>query len=242
MLDWVARTPALLQIGDTALLPAPGQIDLAALGQQLAATARLGRRFELLVAALLSGSGRYQILAQDCQITAQGRTLGAPDLIVRDLRCGEIEHWELTVKFYLGLASGWLGPGKRDWLEQKAAHLKTRQLPLLARPEAQAWLATKGWQPARSRLCSRGILFGDGPSYPWLSPGHQQGQWFEAGKLPDGDWRALARWQWIATTPSSELAAFTGQCQAPIMVQDGRSGLRHMVVPAGWPNNEKGEP
>ncbi|WP_051012877.1 DUF1853 family protein [Gallaecimonas xiamenensis] len=241
MVRWVLNRPPLLALGKSAHLPAPGQLDLEALAQQLGRTQRLGQRFEWLVAAILAGSGRYQILAKDSPLVVDKRTLGAPDLILRDNHSGQLEHWELTVKFYLGLPQGWLGPGQRDWLEHKASHLARQQLPLLSTPQAQGWLAERGWAISERRLLSRGLLFGQGPAHDWLAQGHEQGSWFRLGELPAGRWYGLARWQWLAEVDTAQLVPFNGITDQPLMLLDANTGLRHMLVPSDWPQ-EKGEP
>ncbi|WP_115718719.1 DUF1853 family protein [Gallaecimonas mangrovi] len=242
MLNWLCHSPALLSIGDSACLPNPGHIDLERLAEDLAKTARLGKRFELLVSAVVESSGQYQILARDQAITVNKRTVGAPDLLLKNLSNGQLEHWELTVKFYLGLEKGWLGPGQKDWLENKAAHLAQQQLVLLNRPETQPWLKQYGDKVSSTRLLSRGILFGEGPDYGWLAKGYRHGNWYKPSTLPQRPWRQLSRWQWISNTNDVALPLLAMPIQAPIMLQDPQSQQRHMLVPENWPDNVKGEP
>ncbi|WKE63948.1 DUF1853 family protein [Gallaecimonas kandeliae] len=236
MLDWVANSPPLLDLGPEPELPLVDSSDLAGLGLRLGQCRRLGQRFELLVAHLIEHNSRYRLLARDLPIRSGGLTLGAPDLIVEDCHSGDIEHWELTVKFYLGLPEGWLGPGRQDWLEDKAEHLRQHQLPLLTKPAAEPWLAEKGWRIKRSRLLSRGLLFGQGPRHPYLAAGHGQGLWFHASALPKGDWYALPRWQWLAKLDEANLEPL-GSERGPVMIvrQEGGQWRRHFLVPDGWP-------
>ncbi len=237
MLDWLIRTPALLQLAPEPELVAHPEVDLPLLARRLSGQRRLGKRFETLVAAWIDADPRYQLLCQDQAIHLAGRTLGAPDIIVRDRHSGEIEHWELTVKFYLGLPQGWLGPGRNDWLEQKVAHLRQHQLPLLEKPEALPWLQQKGWRISRHRLLSRGMLFGPGPERDYLHPNRQQGRWYAADDLPSADWLELERWQWMARVDYSELKPLRTEISHPLLIARQHQGRlqRHFVVPTGWP-------
>ncbi|WP_341503893.1 DUF1853 family protein [Gallaecimonas sp. GXIMD4217] len=237
MLDWVIRSPALLGLAPEPALCGQPRVDLAALAQALGREKRLGKRFEVLVAAWLAADHRYELLSQDEAIHVGGRTLGAPDLIVLDKETGSLEHWELTVKFYLGLEAGWLGPGKRDWLEEKAAHLATHQLPLLQKAEARDWLEARGWRIDNRRLLSRGMLFGHGPHRDYVRPEHAQGHWYQAHNLPRGDWFELERWQWIAKVELEELRPLRKAIDRPLMIaREANACLeRHFVVPTGWP-------
>ncbi|WP_406667930.1 DUF1853 family protein [Gallaecimonas sp. GXIMD1310] len=238
MLRWVIGQPPLLAlVAEPAALSLTG-VDTKTLAAALSQERRLGKRFEVLVHALLEASDRYQVLAADEAIRINGQTLGAPDLIVRDLASGTIEHWELTVKFYLGLPQGWLGPGQRDWLEHKAARLANHQLPLLSRPELVPWLTQRGWHIHQRRLLSRGVLFGQGPRHNWLDRRHSQGQWWYPEQWPAAlALRPLARWQWLAEVAWEALPELT-EIHQPTMVM-AADGSRHMLVPRQWPELKK---
>jgi len=92
--------------------------DPARLEQLLAAQKdrRLGNYFETLWAYALELHPRYQLIERNLQIHDGERTLGEMDFIVHDQLSGRCAHWELAIKFYLGIGNtrnhaAWHGPG-----------------------------------------------------------------------------------------------------------------------------------
>ncbi len=91
---------------------------------------RLGLRFEgLLGFWLLDQSGpwhEYDVLGQNIQLKDAKRTIGEMDLILRNHASGQIEHWELSLKFYLGENHfepfDWRGLNDRDTFGRKIRH------------------------------------------------------------------------------------------------------------------------
>lgn len=130
--DWLAtldRDPAPLQ---QALALRPG---------------RLGSYFEGLLDAWLAWPGNplYRRLYHGLPVRVGKRTVGELDFLVEERASGEIQHWEVAVKFYLGIAPGghaadWVGPGLRDRLDLKLDRLRGHQLPLADTPDAAGLL------------------------------------------------------------------------------------------------------
>ena len=161
------------------------------------ANRRLGLYFERLWSYWLQHNERYRLLASNLQVMDNGVTLGEFDCIVHDTAADEIEHWELAVKFYLGIpplaaAQHWFGPHVKDRLDRKFRHLVDKQLPLSQTRPGQLTCQQQGWTVTRRRLISKGRLY-----YPWphhdqapacIDPRHLHGYW-----MGQSEWRRLGR-------------------------------------------------
>ena len=125
---------------------------------------RLGNYFETLWAYWLEANQRYDLLARNLPIREGGDTLGELDFIVRDNLSGLNYHWEVAVKFYLGVADTrqpdhWYGPGRRDRLDLKLKHLRERQSQICHLPQTQELLSEKGIDVAGCAVILKGRLF-----------------------------------------------------------------------------------
>lgn len=265
-LRWLIEDPPLLRVP-------PDVEDGGALLRQLtdrprnlrrAATAlssltpprRLGHHFENLVATALAHSERFEVVARNLALRDSGATLGELDLLVRDRADGALCHWELALKFYLGLPGepgheGWPGPDPRDQLSRKASHLYNRQLRRSQEPTVAALLAERGWTVQRRVLLTRGRLFypmWDAPAAPDVAdPEHRRGEWWRESDAPDrGRPVPHSRWHlptlfdtrtaYLAGTASRDyLEPYRiGRQRSPEMLvtEDNRIGF---LVPDHWP-------
>lgn len=162
---------------------------------------RLGSRFESLLAFWLAwpDNPAYRLLARNLPIRDAGRTLGELDFLVHDRHAGVLQHWEVAVKFFLGVRPGgatcdWIGPGLRDRLDLKLTRLHTHQLRLCRTVPARAQLSAMGLEAPTPVCLVKGRLF-----YP---AGVNVGTWAPADATPDhlqGWWQNSAglctRWQ-----------------------------------------------
>ena len=103
-------------------------------------------------------------MQRNLPIREGGDTLGELDFIIRDNLSGLNYHWEVAVKFYLGVADthqcdNWHGPGKRDRLDIKLAHLRDRQSPICQRVQTQAVLREMAIDIAGCAVILKGRLF-----------------------------------------------------------------------------------
>lgn len=177
---------------------------------------RLGGYYESLWHHWLRHSPRYQLIAHNVQIYASRKTIGEFDLIIRDTDSGSYEHWELAVKFYLGVGdtrhcSSWHGPRLNDNLEKKYHRVIQRQAMLSQHPLAQAYLHTHGLALAKIRCIMQGRLFyeldADSASPDITHASHSRGWWCDTAtllrrysedtavqKLTKPDW-LVPRWQ-----------------------------------------------
>lgn len=110
---------------------------------------RLGQRVERFVSAELLQLPNLNILAENCQIKNEERTIGELDCLL--LEEDTPIHLEIQFKFYLYDPSlgtteidHCIGPMRRDTLNEKLHKLKIHQLPLLYSPETKPLLDSLG--------------------------------------------------------------------------------------------------
>ncbi len=178
-------------------------------------SSRLGIRFEALLSFWLNDhSGDWHdfaLLAKNIQLKDDKRTIGEVDFLIENKLTQKIEHWELSLKFYLGEGSlrpdEWRGLNDHDTFGRKIKHTIQKQfnvehidLPLLGTKTIQ-----------QRRAIFKGRLF-----YPdhvnkidqeslstWLHPAHLRGSW--GNHLPQGVvWRRAARREWLTPEPNPE--------------------------------------
>lgn len=183
----------------------------------------LGRYFETLLAFRFERDEHYRLLAHNLPVYSAGRTLGAPDFIVRDRATGRVVHIEVAVKFYLAHSPAggrveWVGPDPRDRLAIKLQHLIEQQCALTTQPAAQAALRARGISAVdERRVIMKGRLFYPLDAVPAAAiedPGiaahHLRGNWCHASSLPripGGDhwrWVRLPRLMWLSELKKSD--------------------------------------
>lgn len=164
---------------------------------------RLGFFYQWLWQQLIIHHPHYELLAEEIQLHADGKTIGAIDFLVTNNQTGQLEHWEVAIKFYLAFGSSWPGPNARDNLDKKAHRMLTHQLMLSQHPAYQQQLYSRYGQPAVKRLIMQGRLFfpankSDTGSGIALNPSASTGQWCYAADSTHLNLRAIAKTDWIA--------------------------------------------
>lgn len=186
---------------------------------------RLGTYFERLWSYWLLHNGRYQLLAHNLQVMQDQQTLGEFDFIVHDTVADQIEHWELAVKFYLGIpplddSKHWFGANTHDRLDLKYQHLVGKQLILSETHSGRQICKDFGWDISLRRLVSKGRLY-----YPWppagvppsppvcIDPSHLHGYWItlsafhqQASQHPQANYLWLHKAEWMVHHPRPPLA------------------------------------
>jgi len=127
----------------------------------------LGKRMEIFLKEILKLSKNHEILINNVQIFRDKLTLGEIDYIIHDLKKGELIHLELVFKFYIYDPSyrnefeRWIGPNKKDSLQQKINKLNQKQFPLLQEPETEETLAKHNIVSSEifQKVCFKANLF-----------------------------------------------------------------------------------
>lgn len=206
---------------------------------------RLGHYFEELYHFLLEYLLGWPVLLRNQPIrAADGSTLGELDFIVRNARNGRLEHHEVAVKFYLGLAqpegSGndtlWYGPNARDRLDLKTDRMVFHQCTMSQRPETRSLLAEHNLdEPLTPALVMPGNLFtppgqgGSGVQPPdWVNPEHESGYWVYHSALADLDtehWSILRKPHWLGPVQQAPAPDFGA-------TRDALAAVAHLQRPA----------
>lgn len=128
---------------------------------------RLGKYFETLWFYWLSHTKRFDIVENNVQIIIDGETLGEIDFVLFDNVSRQTIHWEVAIKFYLGVGDTremchWHGPHLRDRLDIKVQHLRHRQSLISKNLRVSQWLKTQGIHIDQCAVILKGRLY-----YPW---------------------------------------------------------------------------
>ncbi len=125
---------------------------------------RLGKYFETLWFYWLTHHPRYQVVENNVQLIIGGETLGELDLILFDKTTKKTMHWELAVKFYLGVEDtrnlcNWHGPNLNDHLELKVHKLSDRQSVVSKDRRVAQWLKQQGLVIDECAVILKGRLY-----------------------------------------------------------------------------------
>ena len=151
---------------------------------------KLGLYAEDLLHYYLQWGSPWRVRWHDVQIQENRRSIGAIDFILE--KEGEVEHWEMTVKFYLqhkptGQWTDWVGADQRDSLHKKWNHFYNKQLPLGRHPATIERLTLDNIStPTKSRIWHCGLLFSEWQA-PCVLPIETEFGWTNQ-KQPMGHW------------------------------------------------------
>jgi hypothetical protein len=197
---------------------------------------RLGNYFETLWRFWLTNNERYRLLRANLPVRTRDRTLGEFDLLVEDRATGRTLHWELAVKFYLGVGDtarpeNWWGPAQRDRLDLKTHRMIIHQSKLSQQPEAATLLTQLGIHIDETWVILKGRLFypaGQPAIEPHdAQPQHLRGFWVSTAvfsRFEEALWLPLDRHQWLA--PQTEIEQSTCLRGSDIAAQWRHSPLR----------------
>jgi hypothetical protein len=215
---WCIQSPPLMQFEDDQRWPHEPWFQgwkLASITTPKLTEYKLGLRFEAIVAHWIDLEPSLNLLAKNLVVHDGKRTIGEFDLIVDNN--GTVEHWELAVKFYLGIGdvsnlANWHGPDPSDTLARKINRMASHQLRLSQHPAGQKLLQLNGWDVRRARSLVKGRLFHPYQSFrlqqflmpPNVNPGHEKGWWLTdtdfalAPELKSARFVILERSNWLA--------------------------------------------
>jgi len=185
---------------------------------------RLGKHFEELLICWLRQDDEFSLIQANYQVFDKKRTVGEFDFLLSHL--GQVEHWEVAIKFYLGLpntrnANHWHGPNTTDRFDLKYNHLSNHQLKLAGNPFGKQALDALKLKVSTVRCIIKGRLF-----FPWqqylsgefevpdvINSHHEKGWWIDEADIPDNDFKRivyLEKQHWLSPITKND----------PLMVMD----------------------
>ncbi|WP_299014727.1 DUF1853 family protein [uncultured Photobacterium sp.] len=233
---YAADSEWLQKFRSRAIIPSPSEYQ---------GSRRLGFYYQWLWKQLIKAHPDYQLIAEEIQLQWNKQTLGAIDFLVKNLRNEQLEHWEVSIKFYLAYQQSWLGPNAQDNLDKKVHRMTDHQLKLCEHPAYKSQLAVKYGQPVVKRLIMQGRLF-----YPFkeeafgsgieLNPNAFTGLWCYSPEASTLSLRIIGKENWICPPGYHELTKSleTKQVNVPAQAVDPNNRL-WFVMPEYWPNQNK---
>ncbi len=182
---------------------------------------RLGIQFEKLMRTWMTADSGTSLRHANLQVNEPGSTIGEFDFLLE--RDGRTEHWEVAIKFYIGIRDrtemrNWVGPNRADTLHRKITRLEDHQLTLSEHPTAIRLLDDLKLSVDRVRCLVKGRLF-----HPWndfqannltipatVNPHHLCGWWLTLAafeqRFAKGDARfvRLTKSLWLSTIVPAE--------------------------------------
>ncbi|CAL66721.1 DUF1853 family protein [Christiangramia forsetii] len=127
----------------------------------------LGKRMESFFEIAIKYSSRYELIDSNIQIIHNKQTLGELDFLIFDKHNSTPLHIELVYKLYVydqtfpSENQRWIGPNRRDSFSMKLEKLKSKQFPLLYKPETSIYLNKLGLvsEEIKQQLCFKAQLF-----------------------------------------------------------------------------------
>ena len=161
----------------------------------------LGKRMESFFSVAINHSERYDLISSNIQIIENKQTLGEIDFLLFDKQKEKPLHVELVYKLYIydpeisSKAERWIGPNRKDSFSQKLNKLKSRQFPLLHRPETFKYLKNFDLVPEEvvQELCFKAKLFlpdkKDTVEPGFINPECLTGNWFTMEEFRKKPWQ-----------------------------------------------------
>ena len=206
---------------------------------------RLGFFYQHLCTEVFKRDANYEIKLEEVQLSENGRTLGAIDLIVDNLTRHQLEHWEVAIKFYLLKDGIWYGPNAHDQLDKKLDRMLNHQLNMSSSEAFQH--AYPSLAVTSQHLLMQGRLYTNPFSNEQipdqclgysLNPSQINGNWcyyHQAVKIGQPLF-PLSKPQWaIGTDDFSQPIEPSRERFIHAQTKDGQFWF---VVPDTWPNNK----
>jgi hypothetical protein len=220
-LEWCINSPGLISGDDSSIIwPDDNWFKSIRVSEQITHFPqprhshhfRLGKHFEALLICWLQQDDKFSLIEANRQVFEKKRTVGEFDLLLSHL--GQIEHWEVAIKFYLGLpdtrkANHWHGPNTTDRLDLKYKHLSNHQLKLTSNPFGKQTLEALKLKVSVVRGIVKGRLF-----YPWrqylsgefempdiVNKNHEKGWWIDETDIPNDSFKRvvyLEKQHWLS--------------------------------------------
>ena len=118
-------------------------------GAEIPQNLRLGHLMEHVFEQLICFDSTYSILLQNQTVRSGKTTIGELDFILKHTQTGQVQHVELTYKFYIIDPSisepihRLMGPNRRDMFFTKMEKIRNDQFTLIQKPEADHMLRSQ---------------------------------------------------------------------------------------------------
>ncbi|MBF8999523.1 DUF1853 family protein [Vibrio nitrifigilis] len=239
--QWIISTPCLLKGNAPVESHSPFTSNTTMLKNEYTGNRRLGFLYQFLCAELFHQHAKYQDIYEELQINQEGRTLGAVDFVLRTTE-GQLEHWEVAVKFYLLHQGYWYGPNAQDRLDLKLNHMLNKQLPF---SQSSAFIqAYPEFTDPTQHLLMQGRLYTN-PFEPETVPqqclnitintDQIQGHWCYQSQQQriTTPLYLLEKHQWL-TGADAQSPEYHGDAKGFVHCQDS-NGKFWFIVPDSWP-------
>ncbi|MCF8278672.1 MAG: DUF1853 family protein [Flavobacteriales bacterium] len=184
----------------------------------------MGKYFEQLLFYIIDKDERFEIVLKNHQVQEGNITIGELDLLLRDTATGQLEHWEIALKYYLQSApssdfSAMIGPDAKDNLDQKMKKLTEHQMRLSSHPKIRGLF---NGEQIESKLFMKGQFFfrqGQKKTLPQHSnPFLEQGYWCflsEAEEVLNDElkWLVIEKPDWIGQITLTDDATLLSAAQ-----------------------------
>jgi hypothetical protein len=117
----------------------------------------LGRQAEAIFESIIKASKSYKLMAANIQIQSPTKTIGELDYLLEQRKTKTQIHVELSCKFYLfdpdslgTFEQKWIGPNKKDSLQDKITKLREKQFPLLFNKNSEKLLENTGFNASKA--------------------------------------------------------------------------------------------
>ncbi|WP_028024977.1 DUF1853 family protein [Enterovibrio calviensis] len=240
-IEWISRAPTIVQPPSHVFDEGFWSCVAPTISPGYTGGHRIGFYYQWLVRQCIESHPKYQLVTEEIQVAKDGRTLGAVDFVVKN-PAGELEHWEVAIKFYLAFDTDWHGPNAKDTLAKKYEKMVHQQLLL---SESEAYQTQYPEFPIKHRkLLMQGRLYTN-PfipepkiQFPSVTPESVSGNWCWPSQLPlTQQFYHLKRHQWLEAPRLEELEPFSLELpltRAQHIIDE--DGVRWFVVPESWPN------
>ena len=164
---------------------------------QQSKSTRLGIRFEQLLLFWLQDAAYhpYELLGHRLQQRQGRQTLGELDFLLKNHDTGQVEHWEVALKYYLAEADAsiahWYGLNREDTLQGKLLHFSQQQFQFVQAEDIeiqQRFAVMKGQLFLPQHFDTQRLA-------QWLNPTRRMGIW--SSQLPNPAFYRLQRREWL---------------------------------------------
>lgn len=241
---WICLTPTLFEGDDIIKSKVPFSDCNIHFEEAYHGNPRLGFLYQHLCEVLFELNCNTNVAATELQLNDNGKTVGELDFIIDDNVAGELQHWEVAIKFYLLYKGKWYGPNARDRLDKKLRHMLQKQLQHTRNP--LFYSQYPNWKNLSQHLLMQGRLYIN-PFLDQPIPTHCEHKRLNASQIK-GHWcfrsqaHRIKEKLYPLTKPlwaigRREFSGELTEIQDKVIHCETQSGQFWFIVPDHWPND-----